>query len=403
MVDSGAVAEALNIKSLPAEATKLVYKIVSKLLVPQDEGDGQTSFDEILSLANELTMPFCHLKLNLELSMGQREMDESEEQKSSRFDLFAQAMDHAIEDRNIMWTSMLPCLSEDITQHLKSQAYGRFLDLIPSPKSPSLSEDATSEHRIHLAQNLLGVVEAIISGQPPSKAVQLTTTLAEKLSDLWEIIAVKDAENATVQASVLNHWLPALLRFITIHSTSSEPPLPVSVSTPGAAATTKVAPPPGTEARARIILVLCGLLLDLESLSSNVLGTLPQQVFDIAGLLVDALPEDARLQCAKAILLSPGAMPSTSSSSDPRLYYLFSAPQPSRADSLMLAHRDKAGMPHSAAIRGMGAMYGIGPATQEKLSPFVLRRWELLSEPTPNVGENDTSLSLGMFEAIKIQ
>ena len=39
----------------------------------------------------------------------------------------------------------------------------------------------------------------------------------------------------------------------------------------------------------------------------------------------------------------------------------------------------------------------------DRFSPFVLKRWELLSEPTPNVGENDTSLSLGLFEAIKIQ
>jgi mediator of RNA polymerase II transcription subunit 12 len=39
----------------------------------------------------------------------------------------------------------------------------------------------------------------------------------------------------------------------------------------------------------------------------------------------------------------------------------------------------------------------------ERLSVFQYRRWETLSEPTPNVGENDTALSLGLFEARKVQ
>jgi mediator of RNA polymerase II transcription subunit 12 len=31
--------------------------------------------------------------------------------------------------------------------------------------------------------------------------------------------------------------------------------------------------------------------------------------------------------------------------------------------------------------------------------PYPLRRWEMLAESTPNVGENDTSLSLKLFQA----
>ena len=50
----------------------------------------------------------------------------------------------------------------------------------------------------------------------------------------------------------------------------------------------------------------------------------------------------------------------------------------------------------AAAFTGGGA-----PTGNEKLVPFVPRRWEILSEPTPNVGENDTSLSLTLFDAIK--
>ncbi|CAM1502152.1 Fc.00g041360.m01.CDS01 [Cosmosporella sp. VM-42] len=398
LVDSTAVSSALNIKSLPADTVGMVQKVTTKLLMPGDSGDGQTSFDQILQLANELTLPFCQLKLNLDLSMSQFNTTEGEDQGSSRFDLFAKAMDRAIEAGNIMWTSLLPCLSDDITQHLKSQAQTGFLDLIPSPKAPNLAV-AASAQSIHMAENLLGVVEAIISGLPPPKTAQLTTAMVDKLSDLWEIIASGVQERPEIHKAVLSHWLPAMLRFVTLYSLSSEPP---SAPLPSASAT-KPPIPTGHDTRARLILVLCGVLLELETLAPTTVGSLPQQVFDIAILLADALPEDLRSHCAKAVLLTPGTMPSTSTSSDPRLYYLFSTPHPAATDTLMLSHREKAATPQSAANRGVGAQYGIGPAWQEKLSPFVLRRWEVLSEPTPNVGENDTSLSLGLFEAIKIQ
>ncbi|KAF4971975.1 hypothetical protein FSARC_1348 [Fusarium sarcochroum] len=398
LVDSSAVSNALGIKSLPAEAVGLVRKVTTKLLIPGDSGETQISFDHILQIANELTLPFCQLKLNLDLSLPQPNTNEGADQGSSRFEVFAKAMDRAIEAGNIMWTSLLPCLSDDITQHLKSQAHSGFLDLIPSSKAPEFA-DTGSRQSLRMAENLLEVVEAIISGQAPPKMAQLSLGMVEKLADLWEIIAAGPHERPNCYAAVLQHWLPAMLRFVTLHSLSSEPP---SAPLPTASAT-RPPIPAVHDTRARIILVLCGLLLELETLPPATAGSLAQQVFDIAILLVDALPEDLRANCAKTILLTSGGLPSQGTSSDPRLYYLFSSPPPSLSDNLMLSHREKAATPQSAAARGMGAQYGIGPAVQERLSPFILRRWEVLSEPTPNVGENDTSLSLGLFEAIKVQ
>ncbi|KND88054.1 Mediator of RNA polymerase II transcription subunit 12 [Tolypocladium ophioglossoides CBS 100239] len=402
VADSTAVAHVLNIGNLPVGATALVHKIITKLLIPDDNGGLETSFDQILGLANELTMPFCQLKLNLDLSVPQRSSGagEMDDDNPSRFEAFAKAMDRAIEARNIMWTGMLPCLSQDITRNLSNQAHARFLDLMPSLKSTSFEDDAISEHRIHLAENLLGVLEAINSGQLPSKSAQLTANLVEKLSDLLEIVASKDEERAQAQKEVLSHWLPVLLRFITLNSISPEP---LQSSNPNQSNAARIPVPLNHEARARMIIVLCGLLLELDSQPQTTGGALSQEVFDIAVLLVDALPDDLRVQCARLILFMPGGAASTSTTSDPRLYYLFSVPQPTSAENLKLTHRDKASIPYSAAARGMSAMYGMGPASQERLTPFMLRRWEILSEPTPNVGENDTSLSLSLFEAIRTQ
>lgn len=417
VADSATAAEALSMKGLVPEASSLIRSVTARLLEPGDETTQSSSFDKILGLANELTMPFCQLSLNMELSLAQA--NGTSEQQESQFDIFAKAMDSAIEARNIMWTSMLPCLSDDITQHLRSQAHGRFLDMIPSPKASDFAELAASEDRIQLAKNLLGVIEAIISGQPPSKSAQLTSTLVEKLTDLWEIITANDPGLSAAQDAIRRHWLPALLRFITLHSisASSSDTGPVSASTPtpgSAAAVAKAvgaAPAPNHEARARIVFVLCGILFALEAqqgLPPD--GKLAQQVFDISLLLVDALPDDLRQHCARNVLANPSAVAPAGAAgaprggtSDPRFYYLFSAARPTAADNLMLAHRDKSAVPLSAAVRGLGAMYGIGPTLQERYSHFALRRWEALSEPTPNVGENDTSLSLGLFEAIKIQ
>lgn len=401
VADSSVVANALNVGHLSPGATALVHSIVTQLLLPCSDGSTQTSFDEILGLADELTMPFCQLKLNLDLAAPRPASGELDHESQSRFESFARAMDRAIEARNIMWTSMLPCLSQDITRNLSSQAHSRFLDLMPSLKSSGYERDASCDHRIHLAQNLLAVIEAIIAGQPPPKVAHLTATLVDKLSDLWEIVASRDQGRERARQKVLSHWLPALLRFITLHSISSEPMQ--QTPTLGQAATARAPMSPYHEARARIILALCGLLLELESQPEAARGALPQEVRDIAVLLVDGLPDELRVQCAKAVLFLPGNTCSTSTTSDPRLYYLFSMPQPTAADGLRLAHRDRAAAPYSAAARGMGAMYGVSPAAQEKLTPFALRRWEILSEPTPNIGENDTSLSLGLFEAFKIQ
>lgn len=41
-------------------------------------------------------------------------------------------------------------------------------------------------------------------------------------------------------------------------------------------------------------------------------------------------------------------------------------------------------------------------AVETKTMPFPLRRWEIMSDATPMVGDNDTSLSLGLFGARKV-
>ncbi|PHH75612.1 hypothetical protein CDD80_2226 [Ophiocordyceps camponoti-rufipedis] len=418
VADSSAVAKALDVGTLATGAVELVKRIVGKLLAPDGQGGCQESLDRLLSLSNELTMPFCQLKLDVDLSG---------EGDDKALEGFARAMDRAIEARSIAWTRMLPCLSQDITRSLSTQAHARFLGLMPSPKSAKEEEEKEEKddddddgHVVDLAENLLGVLEAIT----PPKSAQLTTALAEKLCDLWEIVA-SPQQHQKKREVVLDRWLPALLRFVVLHSacapeatgtgatgattttntnSSTANTAPTSATTTAATApttaTTTATSPQHDDVRARIILILCGLLLELDRPS------LSEHVLDVATLLIDTLPDETRIQCSKTVLFLPGSASqphASSSSSDARLYYLFSLQPPTWAENLKLAHKERASIAYSAAARGMSTLYGIGPASSERLSPYVLRRWEVLSEPTPNVGENDTSLSLGLFEAIKMQ
>lgn len=407
------VTEALIVKKIhQGGASRLIHEIISNLSKQHGAKDGSLTapYDEILRQTNELTMPFCQIKLNMDLSISpprQAEGEDTPQSVSSQYDLFAQAMDRAIGAQNVMWTTMLPCLSKDISRHLQSQARQRFLALMPASsqlKGPGNVQSAlSSSNNLFLAEKLLGVIEAIVVGQQPSATAQLTMALANKLSDLVDLVvtprAAQDKKEGML-SSVIEHWIPMLLRFVLLHSVSQEP-LSASVMTTSVQG--KLLMPPHHEARAHTVLTLCRLLLGLGALPSQVAGGgLSQQVFDVAAVLADSLPDDLRLHCAKSILVVPGMMPSLHTSSDFRLYYIFSIPPPTAMDGMMLAHREKSTVPHSSASRGMGAMYGIRPLPHERLSPYVIRRWELLSEPTPNVGVNDTSLNLSLFEAIRI-
>lgn len=461
VADAAMVARVLNVNTLPSEARKVAHEMVTRLLLPglprEASGDQTPSFEEILRLADDLTKPFCQLKLNFDLSNKQPGAIKHDGDGRGdacwppRFDAFTKAMDNAIQSQNIMWTSMLPCLSEDITQGFSREAHTRFLDLIPTSKSSdTVMTDSSDLSHIRLAENLLGVIGAINS-KPSSPTPSLsrpssplTNSLIDKLTNLWQVIACPGEDDVTLakRQQVLEHWLPIMLRFITVNSIcessnssiNSNSSISISnntttvpnsgsnntttssigsSSTAAAAATptsgpsTTAKPPPTAtqEAKARIIIILCGLLLEMDTLpheSAPTTRTLSSQIFDTAILLADSLPEDLRTLCAKTLLFLPGSPPSTSTTSDWRMYYLLSTLPPTPTENLRLAHREKPSVPHTAAARGLGALYGIGPGSSERLGPFVMRRWETISEPTPTVGENDMSLSMRLFQAIRI-
>ncbi|KAF9872261.1 transcription mediator subunit Med12 [Colletotrichum karsti] len=394
LLDAPSVVQVLGSKTQEPALSGLFAQITTKLLMPGADDNAPLTFETVLELANEFTLPFCQLKLSVGLTADTTSSPGGGEQAMSQFDMFSRAMDRAVSANNVMWTSMLPYLNEEVTEHLKRQAHLRFLGLFPSQKNPS-SSDPLSQDSIQLAGSLLSVVEAIVRGRPTPRTSQLTSGMVEKLTELWEILAAGGDDKKELRASILRHWLPALLRFITLHTNANEA---VAVPSQGA---NNMKPPTSAvafELRGRILVVLSALTLELDSLALDPTGRqLGEQVFDLAVLLVDCLPEDTRLQCVRVLLQNGTAQ--NPASSDARLRYLFSY-MPAATEQFILAHRQQPASQQASQTR---LKVPISFQGTDKYTPFVLRKWEMLSEPTPNIGENDTALSLTLFEAIKIQ
>jgi len=486
LMDSASVARALAVKNADPAVGHLIETTTTRLLIPNCPPETtHVSFDDVLERTNEFTLPFCQLKLSSSLALGDSSGPDASERAQSHLELFAKAMDKAIDARNITWTGMLPCLGPEITQHLKNRAQARFFELIPSAKTAAavtsnggggssaqqaVAAAATSqssettrrtlEQSVQMADNLLAVVDAIIRGGSMGRPPQLIPLMMEKLADVWEVLATGDP---AARAAVVRHWLPNVLTFLTLHTATFD------------------ASKASNDVRAKGALVLAGIMQELDSLppavdellllssssstsslpsptSSSSPNTEPQQqqqqqqqqpvqqqqqrqnlirlrerVFDLAMLLVDNLAEESRLHCVRIIR-------DATSTSDPRLRYLFSFAL-SPTEHLVLSHRDKsattpglagpaaggasaaparsipqppppptptAAGPGAAGVAGAGgggvaAGGGMwGPQPPEKLSRFVFRRWEIISDPNPTVQENDSSLNMSLFEAIKL-
>ncbi|KAK3393195.1 hypothetical protein B0H63DRAFT_516392 [Podospora didyma] len=381
--DAMGVARALAVRSPDVHIGSWIDHMTTKFLIPTANGQTHVTFDQVLELTNEFTLPFCQVKLSLSLVLNDHNSQEAADRQQSHLELFANAMDKAVDAKNISWTGMLSCLSPEITHHLKSRAQSRFLDLLPSPRNPQPA-DRPLEQTLQMAENLLSIIDAIIRGGSMVRQPQLIPSMVDKFTDLWEILASPSPE---AKPPVLNHWLPFLLNFITLHAQTFD-----SSKT-------------GNEVRAKALIVCAGLIQELDTLHGPGVDTraLSSRIFDLACLLVDNLTEDARQMCVRAL---------RDTTSDARLRYIFSFMR-SPSESLMLCHKDKPGALTGVGGRPAGptvgfllgtpaSLWGLERQGTERLSVFKFRRWEILSEPTPNIGENDTALSLTLFEARKL-
>lgn len=405
LTDQTNVPKLLTLKSADPAVGKMMDDISTRLLLPTQPPGTQVTFEQVLGLANEYSLPFCHLKLCQGFAVAEASGTNPQERLHNQLEVFGKAMDDAVDLRNITWTGILPWLLPEVTQHLLSRAQTRLFDLLPSIKTP-----AVDEGNFQVAETLLSIIDTITRGGPTgSRPAQLAPATVDRLADLWELLA--SPVDTGVKSLVLFKWLPLMVTFLGLHSHGHD-------------ATNKQA----NEIRGRILIVLSGILQELEGLSSLAFGDgnftsnrvsyMSQRILDLSLIFVDSLPDEPRQQCIRHL---------RDALSDSRLRYIFShTPMP--LEHIMLLTKEKppatqnssqpGSRPRGTGFLGVGSLTqnvwgvpvpvggiggGAGPAGGEKLSAYNFRRWENLNEPTPIVGENDTALSLTLFESIKVQ
>ncbi|RDL31522.1 Transcription mediator subunit Med12 [Venustampulla echinocandica] len=343
--------------------------LINKFLLGETRED-DISTEEILDIADDLTLPFCQIQLDSMFGAEDSAMSGTDESVSARFQTFDSAIEAAVNSGKTAWASIVPLLDMSIAQHLRRRAELQFLALFPSPKSGNVLDCLTTGNHLAQAENLLRVIDSTAYSTSTTATVNPNNTshALDILSTLNSIrLILSTNQTMQIKDALISKWIPLILSFIVLHTSEFE------------------ATKSGHENRAKVTLALSAVFLELQALDINTepVSGLIQQTFDLALHLVDGLPDDVRQQCIRSL---------HDMVSNPQIRYLFSySSNPS--DWLVLSQKEKPSSIPGEAPRRRTA------AEKEKIVPFRLRRWEMLGEPTPNIGENDTSLNLTLFGA----
>lgn len=135
--------------------------------------------------------------------------------------------------------------------------------------------------------------------------------------------------------------------------------------------------------QATLCLILLSLSVFLIHPSWSKQSNLIDYIHDVLNILSDFLNDESRTQCMSTLR-------DHYHTRDPRLRSIFDSSETTEDGWLYLV-TDAPAKPESKAPN-VAAVFK--PATQ----PFYLRRWEMMQDATPLMGENDASLSLTLFE-----
>ncbi|RDW77406.1 hypothetical protein BP6252_05459 [Coleophoma cylindrospora] len=358
------------------ESRAAIDRLTDGLLLPDhgNSASGLIQADAVLSLASDFTLPFCQLKLASTFGLDASSSAENESDQASRLEVFEQAIAAAVASGSTTWASIIPLLNISVAKHLRAQAESQFLSLFPSLKSAASYDLLEDNAALAQARNLLLIV-SMTAYSGPTSGTSLAAEIVASLNGMWQLLT--SIQYSCLKDTVVNNWLPLLVSFTVTNNSAFE------------------SSKSGNEYRAKALLALSALLLELAAFDSDdqVISRLIERMFDLTILMVDTLPDDLRLQCIRGLHQNTWTK---------QLRYIFSfAPNPS--DWLILSQKDKSGISGAQAgsATPTGAANESRTADKEKLVHFPLRRWEMLGVGSGLGCENDTSLSLTLFGARK--
>ncbi|KAH0543775.1 hypothetical protein FGG08_001957 [Glutinoglossum americanum] len=376
----------LPLTKLPSDSSWRLKQIMDRLLEGShsndlSEMDPEVQVTKILQIADEFSLPFCQIKL--QLIFNSEKSSASTDRTIGQITVttsFFHAISSAIQNQNFAWADLVSALDDDVARYvsltpfsfaqsevpkssqIREHAEEQLLNSVPFSKScpaTSFQLSQCQESDESSVLRFMPVIENTSFSIPATGVPTLAPILVDKLNGLAQYISFRDTDasraspddvclqrqSGAEQFYEVRLWIIMFLRLVIIHRNMFQGGKTCSWD------------------QARLVISICALLQN-EHVQRDEL--ILEYAFDVVTYLVDELGEEARAQCTKFL---------KDKTHEPRFRYLFGYQE--------------------------GSGNGLHVVQRDKPIPFHFRRWEILSEPTPNVGENDTSLSLTLFRSRK--
>ena len=283
----------------------------------------------------------------------------------------------AVADKSEVWPQLLSAAKPETLREIHVWARSSILAEVCPVEARDRPEDK------HPAEMLCQVLDVTYDSMKGEDDAQFLVLLADKLKAQEKILGELDATASDYQSRL--HDMGGRMSIILHLCTLPAQATPMSDN--------------AKQARTQLVSALCSLLIHprLESQQS-----LTDYIHDVTALHADHLPEETLSSLSRhfhpstPILRSLlGSFNALAATTTPNLA-LSSRAQPAQTQQQRALARRQPPVPGSA-----------GPARpannmERKLTPYPLRNWEIMPDPTPVMGENDCAVSLGLFGARKL-
>jgi mediator of RNA polymerase II transcription subunit 12 len=354
---------------------------ISESLLSQDQrGTATSGLDacQVIRSANALNAPFSigwlHIYTNSQTTNA-----------TLNEDAIRNALLKAVADKSEVWPQLLSAAKPETLKEIHIWARSSILSAVCPVQEDDHVEDKAA---IEMFCQVLDVTYSSIKGEDDAQNLVLLT---DKLKAQEKSLSDLDATDPDYQTHlrIMTGRLNILLHLCTL------PAQATSISDNG------------KQARNHLLAVLCSLLIH-SRLDRH--QTLTNHIHDVAALHADSLPEETLSQVSRqfhpptAPLRSLlGSFNTQSVASTTPSLALASRAQPAQSQQQRaLARRQPLPGGSAGAGAGGGANTARPTNVERKLTPYPLRTWEIMPDPTPVMGENDCAVSLGLFGARKV-
>ncbi|KAF2156402.1 hypothetical protein K461DRAFT_291320 [Myriangium duriaei CBS 260.36] len=340
--------------------------------------DGLLNIDDLIRRSDELRLPFVKLQLTRASECGTPNEGQYER-------VILASLQTAIIERHRLWPQLVGSVATSVIKTLRQRSWASIVQ-----RADSYLQTGQDSYEDEADQSDLQVAEITASENNADHAGfidrigEILQLLTERLEDKTSVVGVR--------AGVVAHITSLIYLLITA--------LP-------AASTTEQIP---SSAAQRVFRSICQLmaqgtlnpntteplLLDYATMLLRPFST------DILSAIYQKLPSnythDSRIRSILGIVEQETKWLSLASKVS-----IQQAQTASSSTSQAQAQLQPKRPPSSAPQSPVGQAKPSAPAGQDiKYMPYTMRKWELMQDPTPNVGENDAGISLTLFAARRV-